>query len=946
MSTSQMIARLRPFGINFDKSLEDLIKGIRANGNNPEKLAAFLDSSIQECKNELKTSDIEQKSMAILKLTYLEMYGFDMSWCSFYILEVLSSSKFQHKRIGYLAAIQIMQRQNNDDALMLMTNQLKKDLNSSHSVECGLAIGCIASIVTTELAHDICDDLAKMLNHSKPLIRKRAVLAMYKVSLKYPEALRMYFDQLVDKLDDTDNSVVSATVNVICELAHANPKNYIELTPKLYGLMKDTNNNWMCIRLLKLFSSLSLVEPRLKHKLLPEIVDLMCTTDALSLVYECINAILNGNMLGEEDVKVAELIVNKLLGFFKSDDQNLKYVCLLAFIKTCRIHKELIKKHDKILLSCLYDVDLTIRETSLEIVNYLVSEKNIITIVTRLLLQLIPYSEQQKRLKDINNISEEDRENLFLTEIQQPVVVSNTYKFRVIEKILEVCCLDNYNNIPNFHWYMGVLRDIIKLNTENEISKVDEIVTEQFIDMSIRVPSIRPYLIETCLELCIFPVKTDEELLMFRQGLSRCIWIIGEYYEDYWTFSDSGKEEEENEEDDDSQKLTIPFIISEISKQDILMRLAEDESNTTVAKYTETVAKLFSKYCNILGIYWSRTDFESASQLCENVIEWLEKFRTCTNFEAQERAVSFIEMLKLALDAISTDMEKMGDSTSAETPKFLTEGYNQMFEIAQIKPISKTMQQRILVPSDLDLSSAVDEEAMSQFAYLLEKIQQEDAQLEDIIEEEEESDEEGGIVTDESYRDESLGSDASVNDEKEAIEEDHRRKEREERMKDDPYYITEGKELTIGPDQPAKIDVRTAKKNTKPRKIRREKVLVLEEEDSGINDARINIAVPETAGSKKRPKQSKFMVDSSNLEKVDLHAEPESTPESVGFESYEIEQEVEELRKEFEKTSSHTSVVAPSAPTAAGKNDKVTVTRKKPKKRKVKRTVPVIRDDS
>ena len=62
--------------------------------------------AIQECRNELTTTDLETKAMAILKLAYLEMYGFDMSWCNFQILEVMSSSKFQQKRIGYLAAIQ------------------------------------------------------------------------------------------------------------------------------------------------------------------------------------------------------------------------------------------------------------------------------------------------------------------------------------------------------------------------------------------------------------------------------------------------------------------------------------------------------------------------------------------------------------------------------------------------------------------------------------------------------------------------------------------------------------------------------------------------------------------------------------------------------------------------------------------------------------------------
>ncbi|GME99748.1 unnamed protein product [Ambrosiozyma monospora] len=140
MSAAQVKARLRPFGFSFEKSLKDLVEGIRANNDDPDKLTIFLENSLQECKNELKTTSLELKSTAILKLAYLEMYGFDMSWCSFQVLEVMSSPKFQHKRIGYLAAIQILQRGNNDDALMLMTNLLKKDLSSSNYVETGMAI--------------------------------------------------------------------------------------------------------------------------------------------------------------------------------------------------------------------------------------------------------------------------------------------------------------------------------------------------------------------------------------------------------------------------------------------------------------------------------------------------------------------------------------------------------------------------------------------------------------------------------------------------------------------------------------------------------------------------------------------------------------------------------------------------------------------------------------
>lgn len=46
--------------------------------------------------------------------------------------------------------------------------------------------------------------LIAMLNHSRANIRKRAVLALYKVILKYPEALELGFSRLKEKLEDPD----------------------------------------------------------------------------------------------------------------------------------------------------------------------------------------------------------------------------------------------------------------------------------------------------------------------------------------------------------------------------------------------------------------------------------------------------------------------------------------------------------------------------------------------------------------------------------------------------------------------------------------------------------------------------------------------------------------------------------------------------------------------
>jgi len=44
-------------------------------------------------------------------------------------------------------------------------------------------------------------------------------------------------------------------VNVICELARKNPKNYLPLAPIFFKLMTTSTNNWMLIKIIKLVSA-------------------------------------------------------------------------------------------------------------------------------------------------------------------------------------------------------------------------------------------------------------------------------------------------------------------------------------------------------------------------------------------------------------------------------------------------------------------------------------------------------------------------------------------------------------------------------------------------------------------------------------------------------------------------------------------------------------------
>jgi len=54
---------------------------------------------------------------------------------------------------------------------------------------------------------------------------------------------------------DLATGVQSAAVNVVCELARKNPKNYLSLAPVFFKLMTTSTNNWMLIKIIKLVSA-------------------------------------------------------------------------------------------------------------------------------------------------------------------------------------------------------------------------------------------------------------------------------------------------------------------------------------------------------------------------------------------------------------------------------------------------------------------------------------------------------------------------------------------------------------------------------------------------------------------------------------------------------------------------------------------------------------------
>ncbi|XP_031430754.1 AP-3 complex subunit delta-1 isoform X3 [Clupea harengus] len=583
----------------FDKNLQDLVRGIR---NHKEDEAKYISICIDEIKSELKQDNIAVKANAVCKLTYLQMLGYDVSWAAFNIVEVMSSSKFTFKRIGYLAASQCFHE--GTDVIMLTTNQIRKDLSSPNQYDTGVALTGLSCFVTPDLARDLANDIMTLMSHTKPYIRKKAVLIMYKVFLKYPESLRPAFPRLKEKLEDPDPGVQSAAVNVICELARRNPKNYLSLAPLFFKLMTSSTNNWVLIKIIKLFGALTPLEPRLGKKLIEPLTNLIHSTSAMSLLYECVNtviAVLISLSSGMPNHSASiQLCVQKLRILIEDSDQNLKYLGLLAMSKILKTHPKSVQSHKDLILQCLDDKDESIRLRALDLLYGMVSKKNLMEIVKKLMLHV-------------------DKAE------------GTTYRDELLTKIIDICSQSNYQYITNFEWYISILVELTRL----EGTRHGHLIASQMLDVAIRVKAIRGFAVAQMATLL------DNAHLLTgntqRNGICEVLyaaaWICGEF----------------------SEHLEDPKQTLEAMLRPKVATLP----GHIQAVYVQNAAKLFA---TVLRSQESAP--EAAQETSQLMIERLPLFVQSANLEVQERASCILQLVKYIQKLQQKDVEVAEEVTA------------------------------------------------------------------------------------------------------------------------------------------------------------------------------------------------------------------------------------------------------------------------------------------
>jgi len=927
----------------FEKSLYDLIRGLR---NHKGTEREYIQESLRECRKEIKSQDMDLKATALMKLTYLEMFGHDMSWASFNVLEVMSSGKYLQKRVGYLAAVQSFRP--DTEVLMLAENLLKKDLNSPTPTVITLPLITIPHVIGPSMANSLLSDLLPRLTHSHAAIRKKTIVTLYRLALVYPETLRPAWPKIKERLQDEneDPSVTSAIINVVCELGWRRPQDFLPLAPRLFDLLVQGGNNWMAIKIIKLFATLTPLEPRLVKKLLPPLTSIIKSTPAMSLLYECINGIVQGGILESvegttEGEDIARLCVGKLRSMLVVEgDPNLKYVALLAFHKIVTSHPHLVSLHQDVILECVDDPDISIRMRALELVAGMVNSDNLVPLVERLMRQLhsSPFataaddSAQDRAdfhvVEPMADSDEEDPGESLRREKRsdEPPPLPEDYRLSVMNNILDMCSRDTYTNINDFEWYIGILVQLVSacpsikkhlLNTPG-LSAADQDISyrigHELRNVAVRVRAMRA---EAALAAQSLVIIDRREQLFPASGnggqgvLESAAWIVGEFATD----------------------LSNPSVVF----NSLLHSSTPQLPAHILAVYLQAILKVFSVLSSNQQIPWTSERRQTMSLLMARVIYFLDPLTTHPNLEVQERAVEYLELMRLASEAASGQVAS-NDGDFVEPPLLLTQAIPSLFTGMDLHPVAPGAQRKVPMAEELDLDEPINRDL-----HQLLRQADDDFRLgndEDDVHDFYHKKLDGQIRTEtaaerlEGYKAEPTSYQQSSEDFLGPAVLEKKRAERRERYRDDPFYIGNS-----DPVSRASTPLHSILKSTNGEELDIDLIpimdLSLEHHTSGQSatessytngrqrqrQGRVDIMVDENIGQSELPsrdelrpdlvrapqpkgRKSLLQVDSSGLGSLSLEGDGEG---SLDIEQREAEEkalrEVERLRLEMQRAS-------------------------------------------
>ncbi|XP_007170462.2 AP-4 complex subunit epsilon-1 isoform X1 [Balaenoptera acutorostrata] len=383
---------------SFSSRLGGLVRGITALTSKHEE-----EKLIQQELNNLKATvsapntTLKMMKECMVRLIYCEMLGYDASFGYIHAIKLAQQGNLLEKRVGYLAVSLFLHESH--ELLLLLVNTVVKDLQSTNLVEVCMALTIVSQIFPREMIPAVLPLVEDKLQHSKEIIRRKAVLALYKFYLIAPNQVQHIHIKFRKALCDRDVGVMAASLHIYLKMIKENSSAYKDLTGSFVTILKqvvggklpaDFNYHsvpapWLQIQLLRILGLLGKDDQR-TSELMYDVLDESLRRAELNhnvtyaILFECVHTVYSIYPKSELLEKAAKCIGK----FVLSPKINLKYLGLKALTYVIQQDPTLALQHQMTIIECLDHPDPIIKREVLGEYSYLLGKETGEEVITKL----------------------------------------------------------------------------------------------------------------------------------------------------------------------------------------------------------------------------------------------------------------------------------------------------------------------------------------------------------------------------------------------------------------------------------------------------------------------------------------------------------------------------------------------------------------------------------
>ncbi|XP_035211943.1 AP-3 complex subunit delta-1-like isoform X2 [Stegodyphus dumicola] len=264
--------------------------------------------------------------------------------------------------------------------------------------------------------------------------------------------------------------------------------------------------------------------------------------------------------------------------------------------KILKTHPKSVQAHKDLVLQCLDDKDESIRLRALDLLYGMVSKKNLMEIVKKLMAHMDKAEGAQ-------------------------------YRDELLSKIIDICSQNNYQYITNFEWYVSILVELTRIDG----TKHGSVIASQMLDVAIRVQAIRSFAVSQMAVLLknahLLQGNSDRNSIC--EVLYAAAWICGEF----------------------AELLSSPFNTLEAMLDEKIMFLPSHIQSI----FVQNATKLYARVTELNEL---EDDTENAIIASNLIIDKMPMFVQSADLEVQERACCILHLVKQVLK-LQTKGEKV-----------------------------------------------------------------------------------------------------------------------------------------------------------------------------------------------------------------------------------------------------------------------------------------------